>query len=206
MTNIIRSIVLKKLIANSLNPNQMSKSNFIKLARNIGKTGQYEALIVRSYSAKKGFFQIINGYHRAKILMKLGYKNADCVVWNVDDDHMNLLTATLNRLVGKDDTDKKIKLLKCLIEKMTPAELSKYLLQTKKQIQRFADLGKPGEPTGALHLFNTMVFFVTDIQKEKIEKAFSSLEEQVKDEKTKAFKNAASLTILAEFYITHFNI
>jgi ParB-like chromosome segregation protein Spo0J len=200
MANTIRSILLKKLVANPLNPNQMSKSNFIKLARNIGKTGQYEALIVRSYSAKKGFFQIINGYHRAKILMKLGYKTADCVVWKVDDDNMYLLTATLNRLVGKDDTDKKIKLLKFLIEKMTPAELSKYLLQTKKQIQRFADLSKT-QPTDAKCLMNTLVFFVTDIQKEKIEKAFSRLEGQVKDEKTKAAKRAAALTQLAEFYL-----
>jgi len=201
MANTIRSILLKNFVANPLNPNEMSKSNFIKLARNIGKTGQYEPLIVRSYFAKKGFFQIINGYHRVKILMKLGYKTADCAVWKVDDDNMLLLTATLNRLVGKDNVDKKINLLKCLIEKMKPEELSKYLVQTKKQIQRFADMGKMQPTDAAKYLMNTLVFFVTDVQRDKIEKAFSSLGEQVKDEKTKAAKRAAGLTIMAEFYL-----
>jgi ParB-like chromosome segregation protein Spo0J len=203
MANLIRSIPLKKLVANPLNPNEMSKSNFVKLARNIGKTGQYEPLIVWSYSAKKGFFRIINGYHRAKILMKLGYKMADCVVWKVDETQMNILTATLNRLGGKDILDRKINLLKRLILEMTPVELSKYLLQTKRQIERLTDLEFVGESKDGKHLMNAIVFFVTDIQKEKIEEALSDLSEQVKDEKTKATKNALALTMLAEFYLDH---
>jgi hypothetical protein len=48
-----------------------------------------------------------------------------------------------------------------------------------------------------------MVFFVTDIQKEKIDRALSSLSEQVKDEKSKAAKNAAALTVMAEYLIDH---
>jgi hypothetical protein len=47
------------------------------------------------------------------------------------------------------------------------------------------------------------VFFVTDVQKEKIDKAISSLSEQVKEEKSKAAKNAAALTVLAEYYLDH---
>jgi hypothetical protein len=203
MANSIRSISLKKLVANPLNPNEMSKSNFVKLARNIGKTGQYEPLIVRSYSAKKGFFQIINGYHRAKILMKLGHKTADCAVWEVDEMQMNILTATLNRLGGKDTLDKKTNLLKCLILKMTPIELSKYLLQTKRQIERLTDLKFVGESKDGKHLMNAMVFFVTDAQKEKIEKAFSSLEKQTKDVKGTSAKRTAVLMVLAEFYLDH---
>lgn len=50
---------------------------------------------------------------------------------------------------------------------------------------------------------NTLVFFVNDVQKEKIEKAIASLSDNVKDEKTKAAKRAAALTVLAEYYLDH---
>lgn len=51
--------------------------------------------------------------------------------------------------------------------------------------------------------FNPMVFFVNDVQKERIEKALSLLGKQVKDEKTKAAKNAAALTVMAEYLLDH---
>jgi hypothetical protein len=90
-------------------------------------------------------------------------------------------------------------------KELKPAELSKYLMLTKTQIIRLLDFriqnGKADK--NGKHLLNTMVFFVTDTQKEKIEKALSNLSEQVKDEKSKSMKNAAALTVLAEFYLDH---
>lgn len=205
MEKSVRSILLRKLVANPDNPNQMSKTNLLKLARSIGKTGFYEPLIVQPYKQKKEHFQIINGYHRVKILMKLGYKTVDCIVWNVDSLQTRIFLATLNRLGGKDNFSKRINLVKSLAKELKPAELSKYLLLTKTQIIRLLDFQiKNGKASkSAKHLLNTMIFFVTDVQKEKIEKALLSLSEQVKDEKSKAAKNAAALTVLAEFYLDH---
>jgi hypothetical protein len=195
--------MIKKLVANPDNPNQMSKPNLLKLARNIGRTNLYEPLIVQPFKPKKGYFQIINGFHRAKVLMKLGYRNVDCIVWNVDNVQAGVYLATLNRLSGKDDLNKRINLLRCLAKAMKTVELAKVLMQTESQIERLLNLKiKICEADKNNKCFlNTLVFFVNDVQKEKIEKAISLLGEHVKDEKTKAAKRAAALTMLAEHYL-----
>jgi len=201
MTNSIRSILLKKLVANPDNPNKMSRPNLLKLARNIGQTNLYEPLIVQPYNQKKGYFQIINGFHRARVLMKLGYRNVDCIVWNVDNIQTGIFLATLNRLGGKDDLNKRIDLLKSLSKEMKPAKLAKVLLQTESQIEKLLNLEMKVGKSDKKCFWNPMVFFVNDVQKEKIEKAISLLGENVKDEKTKAAKRAAALTVLAEHYL-----
>jgi ParB-like chromosome segregation protein Spo0J len=163
----------------------------------------YEPLIVQPFKQKKGYFQIINGYHRAKALAKLGHKTAVCVVWDVDAIQTGVFLMTLNRLSGKDDLNKRTNLLKYLSGEIKPDKLSKVLLQTETQIKRLLNLkikvgeyGKDGK-----HTLNPMVFSVTDEQKGKIEKAISGLSEQVKEEKTKAAKRAAALVVLAEHYL-----
>jgi hypothetical protein len=117
--------------------------------------------------------------------MKLGYRNVDCIVWNVDDVQTGIYLATLNRLGGKDDLNKRINLLRYLSKEIKPANLAKVLLQTETQIKKLLNLKiKLGESGKNAKVFlNSMVFFVTDIQKEKIDRALSSLSEQVKDQK-----------------------
>jgi 4-diphosphocytidyl-2C-methyl-D-erythritol kinase len=84
-------------------------------------------------------------------------------------------------------------------------ELAKVVMLTETQIRKLLNLklkiGESGK--NGKHSLNPMVFFVTDVQKEKIDKAISSLSEQVKEEKSKAAKNAAALTVLAEYYLDH---
>src|SRR4030042_1004922 len=100
MTNTVQSIGLEKLIAHPANPNRMSTATFGKLVRNIERTGRYEPIVVRPHPARGGYFQIINGHHRCRVLTKLGYETADWVVWDVDDEQGGILLATLNRLCG----------------------------------------------------------------------------------------------------------
>ena len=66
--NVIQSIELCKLTEHPGNPNRMSASNFAKLCRNIEQSGRYEPIVVRPDRQRKGFFQIINGHHRARAL------------------------------------------------------------------------------------------------------------------------------------------
>jgi len=198
-----KTIRLRKLVANPANPNVISSSNFVKLARNIGKTGFYEPLLVRPLKIKKGYYQIINGYHRSRILLKLRYATVDCIVVGCDDVQANILLATLNRLGGKDEISRKIDLLKCLLKDMSSAELGKVLLQTKMQVEKLTNFKLPKGKKGTKSFLNSLVFFLTDKQKGTVEKAFSLLTEQVKDEKTEAAKKAASLVVLAEYFIDH---
>ena len=207
MTNSIQAIGLDKLVAHPDNPNQQSKVNFAKLVRNIERTGQYEPLIVRPCPGKVGFFQIINGYHRCHALTKLGYKTADCIVWDIDDEQTDIFLATLNRLGGSDKLGKKLRLLKRLNKRMEAAELAKLLPQTEMQIKRLTNLKMPSAPANitAKCFANPVVFFLTDTQQQQIENALSLVDEP-KTEMTKAAKRAAALVRIAGYFVSHSKI
>lgn len=199
MKNVIQSISLDRLIAHPDNPNRMSKGNFSKLVRNIERTSLYEPLTVRRHGEN---FQIINGHHRLEALKKLGYAAAECVVWDVDDEHVDILLATLNRLCGSDILDKKLILLRRLNEKMQVRELSRLLPLTGKQIERLANLKLPALPVkaGGMCFAVPLVFFVNESQQRIIEEALSKAQGTEK-EKTKAQRRSEALTKIAEKYL-----
>ena len=217
MANSIQSIALDKLVAHPDNPNRMSKANFAKLIRNIKRTGRYEPLVVRPCPDARGArddehrasgikhrdcFQIINGHHRCRALLQLGCKTADCVVWDIDDEQTDIFLATLNRLAGSDELDKKLKLLRRLNKRMDAGRLAKLLPQTAKQIERLAGLKVPAAPAKASagSLLNPLVFFVDDKQQQVIEESLSRAEKN-QNEKTKAPRRAAALTRIAQRFL-----
>lgn len=202
MTSSIQSIALDKLDFHPDNPNRMSKVNFGKLVRNIERSGRYEPLIVRPCPGKADYFQIINGHHRCYALAKLGYKRADCIIWDIDDEETDILLATLNRLGGSDELAKKLKLLERLNKRIKAGKLAKLLPQTAKQIERLTNLKRPSAPAqmNVKCFANPLVFFVNDKQQERIEKALSLVEEP-KTEMTKAVKRAAALTHIAGYFL-----
>jgi hypothetical protein len=214
MTNSVQSITLDKIVAHPNNPNKMSDATFGKLVRNIERTGRYEPIVVRPHPERGDHFQIINGHHRCLALTKLGYKAADCVVWDIDDEQTDILLATLNRLGGTDELGKKLELLKRLNKRMELGELSKLLPQTAKQIERLTNLKMPSRPaeTIAKCFSNPMVFFVNDAQQETIEKALSLAQESRSEivkmayAKTKAAKRAAALAQIAGEFLNQSKI
>jgi hypothetical protein len=149
-----------------------------------------------------GRFQIINGYHRWQALKQLGYKRADVIVWDVDDDQADVLLATLNRLAGSDELSKKISLLKKLSKKMNARELSKLIPQTAGQIKRLVNLRIPKAPAWipSDRFANPLVFFVTDEQKKVIEEALSLIEHRASS-LNKAQAKAEALRLIAQHFI-----
>ncbi|MBC8468912.1 MAG: ParB N-terminal domain-containing protein [Planctomycetes bacterium] len=218
MLNQVQSIALDKLVAHPDNPNRMSKAKFAKLVRNIERTVRYEPLVVRPCPRKPDCFQIINGHHRWRALRELGYKTAEALVWDVNDQDTDILLATLNRLGGSDVLDKKLALLKRLNKSAfdgRTAKLAKLLPQTSNQIKRLTELAisdclKAVEKSKT-QILNPLVFFLNDKQQEVIAKALSdamsqqkpalSEAEWVKENRTRAVKNAAALTYIAQEFI-----
>jgi ParB/RepB/Spo0J family partition protein len=208
MVNQVQSLALDKLVAHPDNPNRMSKTKFAKLLRNIERTGRYEPLIVRLCPQKPDCFQIINGHHRWRALRELGYKTAEAVVWDVNDQDTDILLATLNRLGGSDVLDMKLTLLKRLNKSAfdgRTAKLAKLLPQTANQIKRLteftiSDCRKAIENRKSQTL-NPLVFFLNDEQQAIVEKALSAPISKVEKSRTKAVKNAAALTYIAREFI-----
>jgi len=167
----IESIQIDRLIANPANPNRLNDVTFRKLLANIKRTGNYEPVIVRPHGDRPGCFEIINGHHRIKVLGQLGHKEADCVVWQVDDDEALVLLATLNRLGGSDNLRKKSELIKRLSRRFSSIKLSTLLSDSRKSIERLRNLEKLPALSGLRQkaFLNPMVFFLTDEQKKIVE-------------------------------------
>ena len=203
MTNSIQSVDLDRLIAHPDNPNQMSSPTFATLVRNIERTGRYEPIIARPHPQRKNCYQIINGHHRRKALAELGCKEADVIVWDIDDQQTDILLVTLNRLAGSDDLGKKIALLKRLNTTIEFEKLAKLLPQTKKQLQRLATLELPDAPVvpEANPLAVPLVFFVDDTQKQIVDNAIA-LAAGDKKKLTKAQSNTAAIVKIAQFFLT----
>jgi ParB-like chromosome segregation protein Spo0J len=210
----IKSIALSKLLAHPDNPNVMSEATFRKLIRNIERTGLYEPIVVRPHPDEKNHptaadkFQIINGHHRVKALKQLGRYEADCIVWDVDDEQTAVLLTTLNRLAGSDIPAKKIELLKKLTERMGTAQLAKLLPQTAKQIERLTNLKLSIAPIKAQveQFAIPIVFFVTKQQQGVIENAIeaaASIKQHTTDktQMTKAQRRAAAITKIADQFM-----
>ncbi len=195
--NRVRSIPIDKLIAHPGNPNRMSKRNFVRLVRNIERTGRYEPLVVRRQG---DCFQIINGHHRCRALKQLGYETADAIVWDVDDAEADILLSTLNRLGGSNVLKKKLALLKRLNHKMHNREMAKLLPFTSSQIERLKNLKVPSAPAkiSAKSFAVPMVFFLSAEQQQIVAEAMAST--AISNDKTKAARNAAALTEMAQCF------
>jgi ParB-like chromosome segregation protein Spo0J len=222
MVNRIQSILLDKLIPHPDNPNRMSKAKFAKLLRNIERTGCYEPLVVRPCPKKNcnscanrnpnedknTCFQIINGHHRWRALKELGHKTAEAIVWDINDQDTDIMLATLNRLGGSDVLDKKLALLKRLNQtafRGQTAELAKLLPQTANQIKRLTEM-KISDCRKAIEnrkskVLNPLVFFLNDEQQAIVQKALSAAMNEFEKKQTKAVKNAAALTYIAQDFI-----
>src|SRR3990172_88373 len=99
---------------NLLSPNEMAPDQFNKLRDNIRQTNQYPSLIVLAQDNNS--YILLDGHHRLEILKDLGHKEAWCEVWELDNKQANLVLATLNRLRGVDDVNKRSKLIGKLFE------------------------------------------------------------------------------------------
>ena len=213
--NRVTYIPIDKLIAHPGSPNRMSKRNFARLVRNIERTGRYEPLVVRPCPArnchscesrnpetgkftKRDCFQIINGHNRWLALKQLGYETIDAVVWDLDDSEADILLCTLNRLRGSDVLAKKLDLLKTLNCNTEARELARILPFTCSQIERLKNLKVPSAPAkvSAKSFAVPMVFFLSAEQQQIVAGALASAPDS--NEKTRAARNAAALTYIAQ--------
>jgi hypothetical protein len=158
-------------------------------------------------------------------LRELGYKTADAIVWDIDDQNADILLATLNRLGGSDILEKKLALLKRLNQRMQVGKLAKLLPLRAGQIERLTELTisdcRTTIENRKSQILNPLVFFVNNKQQKTIENALSVAKVQHKlpsGERPmvahdgegarlgsigagKAARNAAALTYIAQQFL-----
>jgi ParB-like chromosome segregation protein Spo0J len=197
----IERISLEKLRGHPANANVMDKAGMAKLSRHIERSGYYEPLVVRRHPDEQGCYQLVNGHHRKLILQRLGYKEADCVVWDVDDDESLMLLASLNRLGGRDVPKLRGRLLEELSKHYGEDELLKSLPERRRQLQKLLAVNRPAEmlkPAELDDLPHALTFFVSSEQKAVIEKALREIRRRKESEGVTNLKRGDLLAIMAE--------
>lgn len=150
-------VPINRLLPHPDNPNQMPQDLYAKLRWQIAQTGKYPSVIVRSLGASARFgpgelvdgekpLQIIDGFHRWKILRELGHTQILVDDWgDLDDVQAARMLVTLNRLRGKDDPGKRASLLSLLRKGMSSYdEVARYVPESADDIKRKVEkLGTP---------------------------------------------------------------
>ena len=177
----IEQIDLDRLVVHPANANVMGRERMYKLKRHIGAGGNYEPLVVRRHPKREGYYQIINGHHRKRVLEQLKHKQANCVVWEVTDKEALMLLATLNRLTGDDHPEKRADLLERLKEWYDPEDLLGKLPETQGQLEKMLLSNKRPEvirPGQLGEMPQAMIFFVNREQRKRIDGALKKVQGQ----------------------------
>ena len=141
-----------KLVDHPLNANVMPAELLKKLKGHIGRSGRYPALVVRSLGNSKDFedqagkLQILDGHHRLVVLKELGYRKVRVDNWgDLSDGQAQLLVATLNRLQGRDDPDRRAELLGQLQQSLdfSATELAEVLPESQEELEKLLELKDP---------------------------------------------------------------
>lgn len=182
-------MAVEELIGHPRNTNVMPAELFAKLKGHIGRSGRYPVLVVRSlgcsqrFADKAGRLQILDGHHRLKALKKLGCKKVRVDNWgDLTDCEADILVATLNRLEGQDDPDKRAVLLAELQENMdlSSEQLAEMLPETLEELEKLLALNdlpaELAEPDGE-QLALPWTVFATVEQIVVIEEAIAVAEE-----------------------------
>lgn len=199
----VRALAIDSLCEHPDNPNVMSSSAFGKLVRNIENTGLYEPVVVRPSPNSPGEYQIINGHHRVRALRKLNAQKVNAVVWDIDDAQTDVLLMTLNRLGGTDNIDKKMALIKRLVDQYAPAKLSHLLPMAKAQIEKLASIQPPriNAQAETVGVFAEPVVFMLKPEQAGILKA--AMENALGKKPTKAAQRADAITVIAKYFTTN---
>ena len=196
-------IGIEKLLAHPMSANAMSKATFKKLAGHIERTGNYEPLTVRRHPKKKGYFEILNGHCRKKVLEQLGYKSAECVVWEADDEEALVLLATLNRLRGRDLLESKAAVVKKLNKRIDDKTLAGMIPESRGGIAKLRNVSaaRKVKINEGKAFMSPVVFFLDEEQKRFIEKSIGAVTAGMNG--TAAQKKSAGIMKIFEGGVRH---
>ncbi|MDY7110252.1 MAG: ParB/RepB/Spo0J family partition protein [Planctomycetota bacterium] len=177
----MKTIALDDLESHPENANRMPDDLLGKLVEHIRRSGQYPLLIVRPHPSARGY-QVLDGHHRLEALRRLGYVEARCDVWDVDDERARLLLLTLNRLEGRDDPQRRGALLRRLAEEMDAKDLAHLVPDDAAAIEKLMQLTDPPPPPAPPPELETMphavTFFLTAPQRRSL---FARLSDVARD-------------------------
>ena len=121
---------------------------------------------------------------------------------DVDDEGALVLLATLNRLTGSDELERKSELIKSLSKRLNVKQLVKMLPESSKSIERLKSLSCATKINASTteQMLSPVVFFLDDKQNQIIEEALAKAGDGVSGT-GRAVKRAVAMAKICENYL-----
>lgn len=141
----LQDLPIDQVHPNDWNPNAMSVELLNKLMRDIKAMREAGEdilpITVRPHPDRPGEFQIIDGWHRWRVLRKLKCDTISAVVTDVSTTRAKKLTANLNYLRGSYDPTGYVKLLEDLIKDGSSVEeLASTMFESEQELHELIAL------------------------------------------------------------------
>ena len=163
---IIEKKLLKELKPAPYNPRQSTEKQETQLKRSLEKFGVVEPII---FNKQTGF--IVGGHFRVRELKKLGYKEIECVIVDLNEEDEKELNIRLNANTGEWDFE-------MLANEWNVEQLEEWGLEVGGFDLDSDELGTDFTlPDGDKAPFQQMTFTLADEQAEQIKNAISDIKE-----------------------------
>jgi DNA modification methylase len=129
-------IRLEHLLEADWNANQVPPVVLAKLRRSLQEYGVVENLVARAHPERAGYFEVLSGNHRLRLLRELGHTTAPVVLVELDDARARLLAQTLNNTRGSDDPQAYALVLERILQEFEPATVAEFLPESEATIER----------------------------------------------------------------------
>lgn len=110
-----------------------------RLAASLDHFSTVLPLVVRP---KDGAYEVVGGNQRLRLYQAQRVAAAPCVMLELDDTQACLLAQVLNRVHGEDAPERKIALLRQLLEALPSEEVARFLPDSEQVLRGFASLGE----------------------------------------------------------------
>jgi ParB family chromosome partitioning protein len=122
------------------NPNQTDDAMLDRLRESLTRFGLLTNLVVRPIA--QDTYEVLSGNQRLQVLRELGYAAAPCVVVELDDARVGLLSQALNRIQGEDDLGLRAELLREVLKALPQQTVLGLLPETTESLKAMASLGQ----------------------------------------------------------------
>ena len=138
----ISNVDIENVYPNPWNPNKQNQRTEEATVESIGKYCMIDPITVRKHPEKKDKYQIIDGEHRQRACMNLGYKKIPVnILSNISDEQAKKLTIIANETRGNADNISLSELLNDLSNGMSVDDLLIGLPYYKKELEDLINLG-----------------------------------------------------------------
>ena len=121
------------------NPNRMEPDMAEHLLLSLRRFGIVQNLVVRP--AVDGYFEVLSGNQRLRILLGEGVDEVPCILVDVGDAEARLLAQALNQIQGEDDLGLKAELIQQVLDSVSTDEVLSVLPESAASLAALESLG-----------------------------------------------------------------